>query len=185
MGCFHLVYNLILRFLRLTSFGTSSQRSRNEVRWVGIGRNRIVGIRESNSTQGAADRATTKGVSSNRRSAADGCPPGVRQSWAIAAPWRQLAFLCRRLSVGGPAQARHVGPERLLRLPPRLEFPIWNHYVAGGGQQVKVSRASGRRQGGRAAEQRPEMPHTAGCNLALRNRTAARVPTARGLLLAW
>ena len=45
---------------------------------------RIVGIRESNSTQGAADRATTKGVSSNRRSAADGCTPGVRQSWAIA-----------------------------------------------------------------------------------------------------
>ena len=85
MGCFHLVYNLIPRFLRLTSFGTSSQRSRNEVRWVGIGRNRIVGIRESNYTQGAADRATTKGVSSNRRSAADGCPPGVRQSWAIAA----------------------------------------------------------------------------------------------------
>ena len=84
MGCFHLVYNLIPRFLRLTSFGTSSQRSRNEVRWVGIGRNRIVGIRESNSTQGAADRATTKGVSSNRRSAADGCTPGVRQSWAIA-----------------------------------------------------------------------------------------------------
>ena len=84
MGCFPLVYNLILRFLRLTSFGTSSQRSRNEVRWVGIGRNRIVGIRESNSTQGAADRATTKAVSSNRRSAADGCTPGVRQSWAIA-----------------------------------------------------------------------------------------------------
>ena len=49
MGCFPLVYNLIPRFLRLTSFGTSSQRSRNEVRWVGIGRNRIVGIRESNS----------------------------------------------------------------------------------------------------------------------------------------
>ena len=91
MGCFHLVYNLIPRFLRLTSFGTSSQRSRNEVRWVGIGRNRIVGIHERNSTQGAADRATTKGVSSNRRSAADGCPPGVRQSWAIA-----TGRLCKR-----------------------------------------------------------------------------------------
>jgi hypothetical protein len=29
------------------------------------------------------------------------------------------------------------------------------------------------------------MPHTAGCNLALRNRTATRVPIACGLFLAW